>query len=124
MLLFFFQNGADLDAEVLRLSSKLGTVGKTLQPFPIIVAEDLTKLVEKPPVFYVYIDSFYYTVRTPLEAIDLCFKAYHALHADYPYQSLHPWLFLQKAVYGIKTQWDPQIPPVERRVNEFSDLDV
>ncbi|XP_052858124.1 uncharacterized protein LOC128265918 [Drosophila gunungcola] len=49
---------------------------------------------------------------------------YHALHAFYPHQSLYPWLFIQKAIYEIETQWDPQVPCVETKIKEFRNLDL
>ena len=106
--------------EINRLKNKLSVVKKTLQPFPIVVGSDFGNITDS----YVYLDNFYYRVDSPLRAIDVCFKAYYAHHAFYPHQSLHPWLFLQKAVYGLVTPWDPQVPCVESTVKEYQDLEV
>ena len=110
----------EVAAKVKRLTDKLRASKKTLQPFPIIVGEDFENITDS----YVYIDNFYYRVDSPLRAIDVCFKSYHALHAFYPHQSAHPWLFLQKAIYQLATQWDPEVPSVEMRIKEYQDLDL
>lgn len=47
-------------------------------------------------------------MESTLKAIDVTFKAFHALYANYPVESERIWLFLQKAIYNIETQWDKQ----------------
>ena len=48
----------------------------------------------------------FYRVDSVVEALDVCFKLFHSLHTSYPTESSHIWVVLQRAVYGIKTQWD------------------
>lgn len=83
--------------QVERIRQKLFAAKKQLQPFPIIIGENTENITES----YVYIDNFLYKVESPLRAIYVCFKAYHALHASYPFQSSQPWLFLQQACINL-----------------------
>ncbi|KYQ53634.1 hypothetical protein ALC60_02561 [Trachymyrmex zeteki] len=73
----------DLEIQVERMRQKLFAAKKQLQPFPIIIGENTASITES----YVYIDNFPYKVESPLHVIDVCFKAYHALHVSYPFQS-------------------------------------
>ncbi|XP_077270762.1 uncharacterized protein LOC143901968 [Temnothorax americanus] len=108
----------DLEVQVERMRQKLFAAKKQLQPFPVIIGENTANITES----YVYIDNFPYKVESPLRAIDVCFKAYQALHASYPFQSSQPWLFLQQAIYQLKFQWDEHVPSVATLVNEYLQL--
>ena len=61
---------------------------------------------DAPVLSYVVINSILYQVESPSAALDVAFKAYFALNAAYPKESSGEWLFLQRAVYGIKTPGD------------------
>ncbi|XP_025995617.2 uncharacterized protein LOC105194111 [Solenopsis invicta] len=108
----------DLEVQVERMKQKLFAVKKQLQPFPIIIGKNPANITES----YVYINNFPYKVESPLCAIDVCFKVYHALHAFYPFQSSQPCLFLQQAIYQFKTQWDEHVPSVATLVNDYMQL--
>ena len=81
--------------EVKCLTDKIRAVKKTLHPFAIIVGEDFDNITDSS----VYIDNFYYRDDSPLRAIDVCFKTYHALYAFYPHQRAYPRLFLEEVAY-------------------------
>lgn len=36
----------------------------------------------------------------PLKALDVCFKLFFVLRADFPVESRHIWLFIQRCVYS------------------------
>ena len=61
---------------------------------------------DAPGSSYVVIDSILYRVESPSAALDIAFKAKFALDAAYPKESLGEWMFLQRAVYGIKLPRD------------------
>lgn len=91
------------------MRKRVHSIQKTLQPFPAIVySED----GDEAPSCYVIIDNIRYIAESPLSAVDLCFKSIQALHAQYPVQSLGPWLLLQTAIYNIHTEWDKDIGAV------------
>lgn len=58
-------------------------------------------------------------VESPLRAIEVSFKAYHALHCNYPIQSERFWIVIEKALYGIEHQWKSIVettPEVKRLI--------
>lgn len=120
---------ADLHARIEQIKLKCESVKKTLQPFPAIVglsSKDTGYDEEKEGVTqsYVVINAETYPVNSPLDAIDICFNAYHALHSHYPCQSSYSWLFLQQAVYNLKTRWDFSAPQVTTLVKAYQDIKV
>ncbi|KAK3910968.1 Protein BNIP5 [Frankliniella fusca] len=65
----------DLEISIERAKSNCAEVGRTLQPFPVIVGptvEDITDC-------YVMVDNLRYRVGSPLQVFDNCFKFYQAL---------------------------------------------
>ena len=97
------------------MRQKLFAAKKQLQLFPVIIGENTASITES----YVYNNNFPYKVESSLRAIDVCFKVYHALHASYPFQSSQPWLFIQQAIYQLKTEWDEHVPSVATLVHEY-----
>lgn len=95
---------------------KLERYGVSDQPLPIIIGESLSNITK----CLVKFDSCEYQMETPLKAIDIAFKSYHSLHANYPAESEAMWLFLQKAVYKFSSKWDKSIDSVARMVAEYS----
>lgn len=51
--------------------------------------------------FYILINDIKYPANSLIEAIDLCFKSFYALNADYSSDCKMVWQFLQKYVYNI-----------------------
>ena len=45
-------------------------------------------------------------MESPLQALDVCFKLYQALNAEYPATGLQLWNFIQRYVYNIHTTAD------------------
>ncbi|KAJ8666571.1 hypothetical protein QAD02_008233 [Eretmocerus hayati] len=90
---------SDVVFAVKGMREKLIAAKKTLQPIPIVVdsGEDGNRMC------YVQIEDFKYSASSVQKSVYLCFKSYHALHAEYPAQSAHPWLLLQKGVYKLNT---------------------
>ena len=43
----------------------------------------------------------------------------HALHAKYSLEAESVWLFLQLAIYQIRTQWDRKFVAIETLVKEY-----
>lgn len=85
----------ELQPNLQRIRDKCLQNGDTLQPLPVIIG-NFDKLQS-----YIVIDSYTYKVDTVLSCVDVCFKLFHALRAEYPKESHHIWYFFQKYVYGI-----------------------
>jgi hypothetical protein len=54
-----------------------------------------------------------------LKAVDVCFKAFHVLHAQYPVE-WNVWMLLQRLVYGFCTKWDVVFPTVNAVITDLS----
>lgn len=55
---------------------------------------------------YVSVANELYQCDSVLQALDIFFKTFHALHTAYPTESAHIWLMMQRGVYGFETEWD------------------
>jgi len=62
-----------------------------------------------------------YQVESPKQAIDVVFKAMHALDTPYHAECKREWLFLQMAVYGFETDQDQTLLDVKTKllINEY-----
>jgi len=74
----------------------------TVQPYIIVVGPSLDKIVS----FFVAVDTTLYNVKSVFEAIDACFKIFHALNVTYPAASQHIWLLIQRELYQFTTKSD------------------
>lgn len=90
----------------------------SLQDFIIVVGPTLTAVTN----VFVSIDSILYSVPSVLQALDICFKAFHTSSAKYPPESEHIWLIIQRFIYKIKTIWDKKIPVVEKILQDLNKL--
>lgn len=83
------------------MKNELLKKGETLQLFILRVGEkhNLTNI-------YVCVDDTRFAIESPLKAVDICLKIYHALHAHYPTQCINVWNFLQRYVYKIFSKFD------------------
>lgn len=90
----------------------------TLQPYIIIVGSSLAAI----DTSYVCIDDVLYDTTSTVEAIDVCFKAFHVLQLYYPAASEHLWFLLQKCVYKFATKWDKIIPSIEHIIKKFENI--
>jgi len=73
----------------------------SVQPYIIVVGQ-----IENVSQSYVSIDEILYSTKSTLEALDVCFKAFHVLQINYPDASKHLWMLIQKGLYKFRTQWD------------------
>lgn len=72
-----------------------------------------------PTQFYISYDGVLKRVDCVKDAIDVTFKIFHALHANYPRTSECYWMLLQKIVYEIDTVWDSASPEVESLISKL-----
>jgi hypothetical protein len=49
---------------------------------------------------YVVLVNTTWRVQTALRAVDICFKAYHVLHEQYPVKS-NVWMLLQRLFFAL-----------------------
>ncbi|KAJ1519025.1 hypothetical protein ONE63_011369 [Megalurothrips usitatus] len=114
----------DLNTQLEIRQKKLEQFNVTAQPLAVIVKEKEKNNVVKYKCLVKY-DNFEYTgLESPLKAVDLTFKSYHALHAAYPVESEAMWFFLQKGVYQFTSKWDKHYDIVEILVKEFHKFEI
>ncbi|XP_036141765.1 uncharacterized protein LOC118645222 isoform X2 [Monomorium pharaonis] len=104
-----------IEGEVNAIEAKAATEKITVQPFVILVGDDLHHITDS----YVHIAGIRFRVSSPKDAVDSIFKAFHALHTSYPIQSECFWLLIQKVIYKFNTKWDNNIPSVQVLISKF-----
>lgn len=107
----------DLEPSIERIRHRAQQLKTKVQP--LVVAVGLT--LPQCKNFYVVIDTNYYRFDDIRTAIDVCFKCVHALHAAYSLQCETIWYFLQFALYNLHTQWDKEIPQVNKVLKALSE---
>lgn len=73
---------------------------KRCQTFIVLVGE------EPEYSYFVYFQDILYTVDDLVSAIDLSFKIYMVLNAEYPPENLLVWLLIQEFIYKLHTEHD------------------
>ncbi|KAK3929469.1 Required for respiratory growth protein 7, mitochondrial [Frankliniella fusca] len=98
----------DLTRQVHNYMATLYKEKRLFQPIIILVGPSLSEISAS----YVQIQDVRYYVRTPLAAVDVCFKSFFALDLQYPSLAYPIWLFIQKFFYNIVTEADSNVPRV------------
>lgn len=57
---------------------------------------------------YVIVNDVHWRASSVLNAIDICFKSYFTLHAEYPPEARHLWMLVQQHLYGITLAGDSE----------------
>ena len=97
-----FQIPGDIDREVRNHHHTVQKKGLTVQPIIVLVGPSLSQISTS----YVQVNNVRYKLRTPLAAIDLCFKTFFAMDAAYPSECYAVWLFMQRYFYDIYLKED------------------
>lgn len=97
-----FQSLSELEQAVQTRVEKLNKFGLTIQPFVVVVGQNYKDIDN----VYVKIDKNIYLMPSCLKALDVCFKSFHALQAEYPREAEQVWSFIQRGIYNITTKWD------------------
>lgn len=105
LVLLWVQIPGDLPNEIRNYRKNLKSRGLRLQPLVVFVGPSITDVTAS----YVQIDTIRYKLRTPLAAIDTCFKAFHAVDAAYPVESQAVWLLIQRFFYELYLKEDANI---------------
>ena len=117
---FFLQVIADFEKKLDDMRKICIRQGATLQPYPLIVGPFLSSITSS----YVVIDGRLILHESPLRAVEVTFKVYHALNCSYyPIQSQRMWVVLADAVFKIKEpsfQKFLTLPEVARLVKVLS----
>lgn len=94
-------------------------LGITLQPYIIAVCPTISEV----SALYVAVDTTVYKVCSALEAIDLCFKIFHAFDLEYPLECAHLWLLIQRVLYGYASDVDKVTPYVTETISDITTVE-
>ncbi|KAL0098317.1 hypothetical protein PUN28_020841 [Cardiocondyla obscurior] len=94
-------------------------IGTTLQPYVIAVGPTLAKSNE----FFLAVDTTIYKILSALEAIDICYKIYHVFDLEYPVESAHLWLLMQRELYHYSNDVDKLTPYVTETISDLRTLE-
>lgn len=75
--------------------------------------------IQKLDSFYVVIEDIIYKIHSCLKAFDICFKAFHVLNCEYPFESEHIYLIIQLYLCNFKTKFDKKIPIVSTVLSQL-----
>lgn len=112
-----FQLSSDVTNTRDERTKYLKAQGLSFQPQIIVVGSEITKITES----YVCFDNLIYKVNSTFQAIDLCFKVFHVINAEYSLESEHLWLLIQKGLYNFSTRWDKTISYTARILKVIND---
>lgn len=82
---------------IKRWNEYYASISAAVQPYIIVVGN----VEDSITVAYVCINSNLWKVGSVLQAVDVCFKSFFVLDAEYQVQAYHLWLFVQRALYDI-----------------------
>lgn len=105
---FLFQLLANITQiqEVRR--KRVAELGITLQPFIIALGPSTGNITD----LFISANNTLYKVPSALKAIDLCFKIFHVFDIEYPIESAHIWLLIQRFLYGYASASDTVTPGI------------
>lgn len=113
-------NFPQLLADITKIQENRRTVaanlGITLQPYIIAVGPTISEVSD----LFIAVDTTIYKVPSALEAIDLCFKIFHALDVEYPLESAHLWFLIQRVLYGYASNVDKMTPYVTETISDIT----
>lgn len=92
--------------------------GQKLQPFIIAVGANNTAISSG----IVCVDTIKYIFTDIKTALDTCFQSIFALNSAYPPHAYNVWLFVQQALYDLKTPNDKVVAQVCTLVGNFKTL--
>lgn len=72
-------------------------ISKSMQPYVLAVGPTW----ENISCAHIIVDKVLYTCEDVIEAVELCFKLFHAFHSDYPPECRHIWQLIQQGFYEL-----------------------
>lgn len=113
-------NFPQLLADITKIQENRRTVaanlGITLQPYIIAVGSRISEVNE----LYIAVDTIVYKVPSAIEAIDLCFKIFHTFDVEYPIESAHLWLLIQRVLYNYVSDVDKVTPYITETISDIT----
>ncbi|CAI6355089.1 unnamed protein product [Macrosiphum euphorbiae] len=111
-------NLIELNEEILKRRKKYSQFGATIQPYLILVGNDIYSI----NTCYVRVNEQLWAFECPLKALDACFKIYFALNCAYSKECYETWMIIQLLVHKIKTPFDKPTAIINTILNKFSNV--
>ncbi|CAD6236731.1 GSCOCG00012475001-RA-CDS [Cotesia congregata] len=100
-IVLFVENPGDIETEIEKQRTRAYNKHDTVQPYVLIQGN----MTEHNQVLLV-VDEIKYQFTSAITACDCLFKCYHVFGAQYPKDSNHIYLLIQRCLFKIKTQYD------------------
>lgn len=115
-MLFLFQTVGEINPAIEARLQKYEPFKLKFGAQAIIVGDDPDSITKS----FVRLNKHMFDMENPLKALDIVFKVMHAADAEYPAESKREWLFLERAVYGIKLDQKGLDSATANLVKEFN----
>lgn len=93
------QDSKDLQKDINLRRNKYAEFDLPMGPIAVVVGKDEDNITAS----YVAVDAIIYEIENPFKALDVAFKASHALDTEYNKDVSREFLFLHHAIYCIPT---------------------
>jgi len=100
------QNLADAQVALRQWQRLYDACGISVSPQVVAIGDSLDSI----DTFYVFVDSFTYVLDSPLKALDVAFKSFQALDAEYHKECQREWHFIEQAIYDLSASQDLDRP--------------
>lgn len=97
------------------ISEKKQKSNRSIQPYLIVVGDEITLIKS----CYVVIDQYIYPASSVMQGFDILFKMFHVLCIEYPLESEHIWILIQKGIFDITTKWDKKVSYILTILNDL-----
>jgi hypothetical protein len=107
------QIGTSVDAYRAERKKVCLQQGVTWQPQLLLFGDDIFNVEQ----CLVLMMDVVFECESVIKGVDVCFKAFFTFNLKYPAQAIDSWLFIQQALYGIRTISDKLSPRLRELVS-------
>jgi hypothetical protein len=93
--------------------------GCTFQPSMFEVCEP-----SESKKFFLTFDTVLYQFPTFVQCLDICFQTYQVMNLQYPRELKNFWIFIQREICGLKTEYDTFSPCVSTLVTKLNIFNI
>jgi len=101
-----------------RRNEYYASISTTVQPYIIVLGNVENSITAA----YVCINNDLWKVGSVLQAVDVCFKSFFALDAEYQVEAYHLRLFIQRALYDIYLLGERSVTNVITLINRLNQM--
>jgi len=101
-----------------RRNEYYASISATVQPYIIVIGNVENSITAA----YVCTNNNLWKVGSVLQAVDVCFKSFFALDAEYQVEAYHLWLFIQRALHDIYLLGERSVTNVTTLINRLNQM--